>query len=104
MGTRSNKRDRKGHVDPFHARRTRFRAALGAVGLWDAFAAMPWLAQEQLMKMKFADPVVEFDASVPADDATAMRPAMEARLRAAAVANPYLRKAIDRDRRELYAA
>ncbi|HEV7301933.1 MAG TPA: hypothetical protein VGN72_21540 [Tepidisphaeraceae bacterium] len=85
MGARSNKRDRKGHVDPFYDRRVRFRAALGAVGLWDAFAAMPRLAQEQLMQRKFADPVVEFDASVPEEDATAIRPAIEARLREAAV-------------------
>jgi hypothetical protein len=65
MATKSRKRDGKGHVDPFYQRRQRYKAVLEALGLWEAFAAMPRWAQNHFFRMKIADPTVEFDENIP---------------------------------------
>src|SRR4051812_49259121 len=58
----------KGHVDPFYQRRERFNQTLGALGMKEAFCALPRAMQEALLCAKFPDPVVELDQSVPQTD------------------------------------
>jgi hypothetical protein len=48
-------------VDPFYQRRRRFEAFFRAIGLHDAFTRMPRHAQEFVWKLKYPDPILEFD-------------------------------------------
>ena len=64
---RGGRRDRaSGRLDPFAARRDRYAPMLEVLDLAEAFAAMPRFFQEFMWRRKLPDPVVRFDASVPA--------------------------------------
>src|SRR5687768_6761732 len=86
MAARTRRRDSSGHMDPFSPRRKRFEAVLKPLGLWELFAAMPRRAQELFVLKKFPDPVLEFDASFPADaEHRALRKELEAGFRATTI-------------------
>lgn len=68
MATRTRRRrDSSGHLNPASQRIRRYEAVLRPLGLWEGFNAMPRRAQELFCLKKFPDPVLEFDASYPAD-------------------------------------
>ena len=84
MASRKPGRDRSGHVDPYAQRRRRYEQALRPLGLADHFARMPRRAQELFWQYKNADPVLEFDDTVPDDAAhRALRAKLGERFRAA---------------------
>jgi hypothetical protein len=58
-------RNSAGHVDPFYQRRRRFEAFFRAIGLQEVFARMPRHAQEFVWKLKYPDPILEFDSDFP---------------------------------------
>lgn len=94
---KSNRRRRdpkSGHVDQYFQRRTRFEAALGALGLSDSFARMPRSVQEQFWKRKLPDPVLLFENGFPISVAAGgdgdpcrqtLRDEIEQRFRAASI-------------------
>src|SRR6516162_5797747 len=61
------RRDSSGHLDPHFQRRQRYQAVLGAIGLWEPFAAMPRPMQEIFLQRKLPDPQLEFDGGFPFD-------------------------------------
>lgn len=86
MAKRNPGRDKSGHVDPLYTRRKRYEAVLRPVGLWELFVAMPRSVQEQFLRLKFPDPVIEFDESYPDDAAhRSLRRAIEDNFRKATI-------------------
>jgi hypothetical protein len=61
MPSPSRKRNARGHVDPFYARRERYREVLRLIGLDEAFEALPRWVKENYWKNKEPEPVVEID-------------------------------------------
>ena len=67
--TTQRRRDRgSGHIDPYYQRRCRYRAALGQLGLWDAFSRMDRHAQDHFVQFKLPDPVLAFGPTFPDTD------------------------------------
>lgn len=78
------KRLRVGQVDFAQARRPRYQALLGALGLWDRFTAMPAEIQEAAFDRKLPDPVLDFTRELlRMPDAPALRAEFERHFRAA---------------------
>lgn len=79
-------RDRFGKPDLSAQRRPRFKAVLEPLGLWNLFRRMPQEAQNLYCRMKYPDPVLEFDDSVPKDpDFQRYRKTLESQFLRAAV-------------------
>ena len=76
-------RNASGHVDPFHARRRRYEATLSALGLWDAFAAMPRHSQDGFLRAKGADAIVRLGPSLRGREGREVRGEVEAAVREA---------------------
>ena len=75
-------RDSSGHVDPFYQRRKRFETFFRVLKLDEPFAQLPRSAQEGMWRVKFPDPILEFDAGFPArPEDRALRQEIEAAFR-----------------------